>query len=251
MTDRDDAPERTPEERRADHAAIDRLADELLPALVAKLGASGLGELDVREGRWRVRLRMPGDGRAARRPAGPGRSTSRLDGHAAAVGHPGPLPGGQPAPPAVPSMPAGSLPAGGSTGRALGRAGSEGTAGAADAGSGPNRAVATSPAVGFFQPRAGLAAGARVRAGDPIGAIDVLGVPHEVVAPTDGIVGATVVAAGDPVEYGQPLLEIELLAPAAAAGAGRAEGAENAAEAGPATPAAGTVAAAPGPAEGA
>ena len=53
--------ERTPEERRADHAAIDRLADELLPALVAKLGASGLGELDVREGAWRIRLRMPAD----------------------------------------------------------------------------------------------------------------------------------------------------------------------------------------------
>ena len=65
--------ERTPEERRADHAAIDRLADELLPALVAKLGASGLGELDVREGAWRVRLRMPADGRASRRTGGSSR----------------------------------------------------------------------------------------------------------------------------------------------------------------------------------
>ncbi|HYN48151.1 MAG TPA: hypothetical protein VER83_04745, partial [Candidatus Nanopelagicales bacterium] len=71
--------ERTPEERRADHAAIDRLADELLPALVAKLGASGLGELDVREGEWRIRLRMPADARPARRSSGPGR-----------VGHPAP-----------------------------------------------------------------------------------------------------------------------------------------------------------------
>ena len=43
----------------ADHAAIDRLTDELLPALIAKLGATGLGELEVRQGSWRVRLRRP------------------------------------------------------------------------------------------------------------------------------------------------------------------------------------------------
>ena len=35
---------RSAAERTADHAAIDRLADELLPALVAKLSATGLGE---------------------------------------------------------------------------------------------------------------------------------------------------------------------------------------------------------------
>ena len=49
-------------ERAADHAAIDRLTADLLPALVAKLGATGLGELEVRGGPWRVRLRRPGDG---------------------------------------------------------------------------------------------------------------------------------------------------------------------------------------------
>ena len=38
--DRDDR------DRAADHAAIDRLTWELLPALIAKLGATGLGELD-------------------------------------------------------------------------------------------------------------------------------------------------------------------------------------------------------------
>ena len=47
------------DERAADHAAIDRLTGELLPALIAKLGATGLGELEVREGAWRVRLRRP------------------------------------------------------------------------------------------------------------------------------------------------------------------------------------------------
>ena len=46
----------------ADHAAIDRLASELLPALIAKLGATGIGELEVRQDGWRVRLRRPADG---------------------------------------------------------------------------------------------------------------------------------------------------------------------------------------------
>jgi biotin carboxyl carrier protein len=76
--------------------------------------------------------------------------------------------------------------------------------------------MATSPAVGFFRPRTDLPAGARVRAGDRLGMIDVLGVPQEIVAPADGLVGATFVEAGDPVEYGQEIVAIELLgAPAA------------------------------------
>ena len=54
--------DRSDDERSADHAAIDRLTDELLPALIAKLGATGLGELEVREGGWRVRLRRPPEG---------------------------------------------------------------------------------------------------------------------------------------------------------------------------------------------
>jgi acetyl-CoA carboxylase biotin carboxyl carrier protein len=36
---------------------LTRVTDELLPALVARLGVSGLGEIEVREGDWRVRLR--------------------------------------------------------------------------------------------------------------------------------------------------------------------------------------------------
>jgi biotin carboxyl carrier protein len=176
--------ERTPEERRADHASIGRLADELLPALVAKLGASGLGELDVREGGWRIRLRMPADARAARRATGPGRA-----GHPTAAAHAAPAP--RPAAPAL-APEADPEPA--------------------------TRALATSPAVGFYWPRPELGAGARVRAGDPLGTIDVLGVPQEVVSPADGIVGASLVEPGDPVEYGQEVVEIELLAaPAAAA----------------------------------
>ena len=77
-TDRRSLAARRAQDRLGDHAAIDRLAAELLPALVAKLGASGLGELEIREGTWRVRLRMPADGNAGagRRPA-TGRAGSR------------------------------------------------------------------------------------------------------------------------------------------------------------------------------
>ena len=38
------------------------------------------------------------------------------------------------------------------------------------------RSVATSPAVGYFLPRADLTLGSRVRAGDLLGAVDMLGV---------------------------------------------------------------------------
>jgi acetyl-CoA carboxylase biotin carboxyl carrier protein len=38
-------------------AGLDALADEVVPALIARLRASRLGELEVRSGSWRVRLR--------------------------------------------------------------------------------------------------------------------------------------------------------------------------------------------------
>ena len=67
--------------------------------------------------------------------------------------------------------------------------------------------------------------GSRVRAGDPIGAIDVLGIPTEVVAPADGIVGASLVEPGEAVEYGQELVWVELLSsPPAGDGSGGAAG---------------------------
>ena len=53
---------RTDAERAVDHAAIAGSIDELLPALIAKLGAIGLAELEVRENGLRVRLRRPADG---------------------------------------------------------------------------------------------------------------------------------------------------------------------------------------------
>jgi acetyl-CoA carboxylase biotin carboxyl carrier protein len=174
-------------QRAEDHANIDRLADELLPALIAKLAATGLGELEVREGDWKVRLRRPATPTAKRPAEKAGRGSSSHGGH-----------------PAVASL----TPVG------PGRDGRDGRDGAAD----PRRSVATSPAVGIFQPRTGVRAGTRVRAGDRLGIVDMLGVAQEVVTPVDGLVGASLVEPGDAVEYGQELIVIEL-ATAAAPGA--------------------------------
>ncbi|MFN8518971.1 MAG: hypothetical protein U0667_06190 [Chloroflexota bacterium] len=38
-------------------AAVGRVADEVLPSIVARLAVSGLGELEVRHGDWRIRVR--------------------------------------------------------------------------------------------------------------------------------------------------------------------------------------------------
>jgi biotin carboxyl carrier protein len=66
--------------------------------------------------------------------------------------------------------------------------------------------------VGIFQPGSRAASGTRVRAGDSLGAVNVLGVPQDVLAPVDGIVGSTLVESGVAVEYGQELIRIELAA---------------------------------------
>lgn len=47
-------------------AGLDALTDEVLPALIARLRASRLGELEVRSGTWRVRLRRDTGVRPAR-----------------------------------------------------------------------------------------------------------------------------------------------------------------------------------------
>jgi biotin carboxyl carrier protein len=72
-----------------------------------------------------------------------------------------------------------------------------------------SRSVATSPAVGIYQPRKDLTVGSRVRAGDRLGAVDMLGVAQEVVAPIDGVVGTSLVEPGEAVEYGQELVVVE------------------------------------------
>ena len=57
-----------------------------------------------------------------------------------------------------------------------------------------------------------------MRAGDRLGSVDMLGVPQEVVAPADGVVGASLVEPGEAVEYGQELILIEFATAAAAGG---------------------------------
>ena len=51
--------------------------------------------------------------------------------------------------------------------------------------------------------------GARVRAGDRLAVVDLLGVPQDVVAPDDGVVVDVLVNSGEGVEYGQDLMLIE------------------------------------------
>ena len=158
---------------------IARLADELLPVLIARLEASALGELEVREDGWRVRLRRPlqlngrsaGDeplllGRVGEGTRPPGGSGST---------------GGQ--------APAEGRPAGGRAER--------------------KRAQVTSPAVGYFLPRDDLVPGTSLRNGDVIGHVDVLGVRQEVVAPIDGVLARLDVASGQAVEYGQLIGRLE------------------------------------------
>ena len=191
--------------RLADHAAIDRLAEDLLPALVAKLGASDLGEIEIREGAWKVRLRRT-DG-ATDGPLHGRRSTDRPSrpqpGHAG-HGH-------------APAAVEGHRPAAARDGAPALAAIGPGRPGA-EPRRDPNRAVATSPAVGIFQPRPEMRPGTRVRAGDRLGFVDVLGVRQEVVSPVDGRVGATVVDSGEAVEYGQELVRLELASAPAPAG---------------------------------
>ncbi len=225
--------DRTGAQRAADHAAIDRLAGELLPALVAKLGASGLGELEVREGPWKVRLRRPGVGPNLGRRASD-RASRAQPGHAGHGHAPGALEGHRP-----------SRPAGAAVADAAHSTNGSGPPGASSPVSGTpaepaeggrrrddpdlHRTVATSPAVGIFRPRKQAGSGARVRSGDPIGVVDVLGIPQEIIAPVDGVVGESLVEAGEAVEYGQELIVIELVTapaagPSADAGSGPASG---------------------------
>ena len=166
-----------------DHEAIANLADDLLPALIAKLASSGLGEIEVRQGGWKARLRMPAGGEESRKNA-----AKVADGHAG-HGHP--------------------------TGR-----------GAAvhtraeererhpfpedEVVDEPGRIAAKSPAVGVYQPRKDLAVGMRVRSGERIGQVNVLGVNQDVVSPVDGIIGSSLAESGEAVEYGQDLVRIEL-----------------------------------------
>jgi len=184
-----------------DAAALERLADELLPALIAHFNASGLGELEVRRGEWRVRLRAAAGGRPQAGPdamdpvaaAGSGRKATRPAGGLAPSGAPGA------------ASVNGGAPSEGSSGDRADPAAARGA---------PERHVAASPGVGYFTARDGLAAGSAVRGGDVLGHVDVLGVAVEVVSPADGIVARVLADGGEAVEYGQELVRVEPSLPA-------------------------------------
>jgi biotin carboxyl carrier protein len=174
---------------RRNHDAIERLAADLLPALIAKLSSSGLGEIEVREGGWKARLRMPSpadDGRRAAR-AGDVHGT-HAPARATAVHRPEDRGGRLRPEPEIAEE--------------------------------HGRVAAKSPAVGIYNPRRDLVVGMRVRAGDRIGSVNVLGVGQDVVAPVDGVIGSSLAEAGEAVEYGQELVRIELPEPVTDAGAG-------------------------------
>jgi biotin carboxyl carrier protein len=198
-------PDRSTTDRRADRAAIAGSIDELLPALIAKLGATGLAELEVRQDGLRVRLRRPAEGTVSRDRRSSDRPDRTDRGERAARGIAGS---------ASPAYAVGLSPVGpGRDGHEVRDGRESRETGARD----DNRAVATSPAVGIFQPRSSARAGTRVRAGDRIGTVDMLGVPQDVVAPNDGVVGASLVEPGDAVEYGQGLVVIEFASAVTAA----------------------------------
>lgn len=170
-------------------AEIAALADELLPALIARLSASSLGELEVTEGSWRVRLRRaPATSEPVEEEASVGRGRGSRTGH----GTPAAMDG-------VDGAGAGASTAGR-------------TQSAAATHRETSRLIATSPAVGYFAPRDGAGVGQTVRSGDVLGHIDVLGVRQEVVSAHDGIVSRLLAAAGEAVEYGQELVRIERVA---------------------------------------
>jgi biotin carboxyl carrier protein len=68
----------------------------------------------------------------------------------------------------------------------------------------PQSLAIASPLVGIFRPSVSL--GDVVEQGQPIGAIEALGLPTAVEAPHSGTVQEVVVKSGEPVEYGQPLV---------------------------------------------
>lgn len=223
-----------------DHREIGRLADEVVPALIARLEASSLGELEVREGGWRIRLRREaGSISASVAPSGESSRRRRRGGSSAATERAGAIQRGEePAPTATLARGRSADGADAGSGesasmRAVGPGLGDGSGSDREAGDGltpglgargPEGAaerrtrLATAPAVGYYQPAGELATGQQVEAGDVIGHVDVLGVRQEVVAPATGIVSRLLAQPGQAVEYGQELVQIEPVSRSAPAG---------------------------------
>jgi len=149
-----------------ERATIARLADEVVPTLIERLARSHLGEIEVRQDGWRVRLRRTAGelGGAAAHVAVQTHSHKP-----AAVGH------------------------------------------GADTQSRrePTRGQISSPAVGYFTARDGIAVGGKLRKGDLIGVVDMLGVRQDVVSPIDGLLKGLDVEPGQAVEFGQAIGRVE------------------------------------------
>ncbi len=197
-------------------ARIEGLADDLLPALIARLESSALGELEVHTADWRVRLRKAAGGADRAAAAVSVAGTSGTPGGFPAAGHDHGVPlahelatsgvhlaSAVGAAVAAPHLPVPTRVLAGGTG--------PGTAapqhpGPADIGA---VHVAISPAVGFLVVRDGYGPGRAVRAGEVIGHVDCLGVSRDVTAPEDGVIARNLAEQGEAVEYGQPLFDIE------------------------------------------
>ncbi len=162
---------------------LGRVADELLPPLVARLGVSDLGEIEVRQGTWRVRIRRSGSETRA--------ATST---------------------PAVTSATTSGTAATGTT-TAAPSTGAPSAAPLAAAPPAPRRHRRTTrwpsptPSATSRSSRA-LRSGIGSSRGDVLGWVDVLGVRQEIVSPADGVIGRFVTEPGDPVEYGQELVAL-------------------------------------------
>jgi biotin carboxyl carrier protein len=152
-----------------ERATIARLANDVVPTLIARLEKSDLGEIEIRQDGWRVRLRRAGIN------------------HVAPTAHAGPS--------AQPHKPAAVAHTGHPAESQSRRE--------------PARGQVSSPAVGYFAPRTGLALGSKVRKGDIIGVVDMLGVRQEVVSPSDGVLKSMDVESGQAVEYGQAIGRVE------------------------------------------
>jgi biotin carboxyl carrier protein len=160
-------------ERDDELAQVERAAQELVPLLTERLAKHGLGELEVRIGTLRVRV-----------AAAP--SSTPPDGGPRIVA-------------------AGAAPR---AEREPSSAAAVQVAAHATAAAGVNHGV-TSPAVGFFIYADGLGPGLAVEKGDDLGHVEMLGVHHDVRAPRRGKVSNLVTEAGEPVEFGQLLIELE------------------------------------------
>jgi biotin carboxyl carrier protein len=160
-------------ERDDELAQVERAAQELVPLLSERLAKHGLGELEVRIGTLRVRV--------AATPSGvPPDRGPRI-------------------------VPAGAAPR---AERDPSATAAQAAAVAQAAATAVNHGV-TSPAVGFFVYAEGLGPGLSVEKGDGLGHVEMLGVHHDVRAPRRGKVRNLVTEAGEPVEFGQLLIELE------------------------------------------